>query len=326
MLDKIFGGFSDIAIGMFGFIVLTEGIEWIAHENYIADVIIRWGMVIIVGYGVLKIIVGNILWQLLFGYKAKINIGILDKLYRFLRPIRVQKIIETTDKEDNDEKMLEYVDRIEIARMHFEQKTWRCSSVKFKEFLATLNANKWTIIGTASVGGVALLSGLGVMPPLSPESMEALGDGNLVAIANTTGYIGAALLGLKAMLGAGIESSTEYTARVSAAKAAKTAKAAKKAKTSEQLLETKANLLSKKLGIEPAQAKEILIKKAEKDAKIKLAATEAKKKALAEKKAKKEDLIVEKLAKNLGISKEEAAPIRAAQLAHKSKKPATPKK
>ena len=63
--DNPFKGLvTELVVGFAGACLLTDGISWIAGANEWADFIIRWGMAIIVGYGVLKILLGNIYFHL----------------------------------------------------------------------------------------------------------------------------------------------------------------------------------------------------------------------------------------------------------------------
>lgn len=300
--EQTFGGTIDLAISVVGVMLLTDGSGLIGQANEIADIIIKWGMATIVGYGVLKILLGNILWPLFFGKKLDLNIAILEKFYKFLRPVKVQKMIETTEEEEQ-QKTLEYLDKIEKTRQIFKNKTRRCLGMDFKKVFETLNANKWTILGVAAVATTGALQGLGVIQPVNGEVIDGVFQGQLPELLTMAGTIAAGVLGLKAALGAGIENVDQYKARI-AAKKAKVAKVVDPALVEKQ----EAEKLAKKLGVGADQA--LVIVKARK---------EAANKKVAELNAKKEQLIIAKLAKELGITEDQAKIVRKAQLDKKQK-------
>lgn len=294
-----FGGFGEIIISMAGVFWLTSG-SFLDSASGWANLFIAWGMVIIVGYGVLKTVVGNILWPILFAKKLNLNVGILEKLFRFLKPIKVQRIIETTD-EDNQDKIIEYVEYIEKTRRMFSGKTRRCLGMNFKKILATINANKFTILGVGAVATGAVLQGFGVIPPLSADLINGIMQGDVLDIATTAGLLIGGVAALNAMAGPGIESEAKAKQRVQAKKQGKVI-------DPNAIDENEAKKLAKKLGIEVEQSKLILkskIDKAMKDAQAQQAAKELK--------------IIQKLAKELGITEEQAKAVRVAQIQKQKK-------
>jgi hypothetical protein len=292
----------EIMVGFAGAFLLTDGISWIAGANWFADFIIRWGMAIIVGYGVLKILLGNIMWPLLFAKRFEWKVGLLERLYGFLRPVKAQKMIDESDDEEHEQqKTIEYIDKIEKTRQLFNGKQHGgVPRMNFKNILNGIIANKWTILGIAGVTGAALAGN-----PLDPEKINAMLGGDLATVLTVAGQLGAGFLAVKAAIGPGLETIEKAEARLAKEIELKKAKLANAEKL---LVETKALKLAKQLGIDLEQAKAVV--KAKED------------KAKADKAAmllKKEAAIVAKLAKALAVSEDQAKAIRSAQLAKKAK-------
>jgi hypothetical protein len=295
---------TELMVGMAGAFLLTDGISWIAGANWIADFIIRWGMAVIVGYGVLKILLGNIMWPLIFAKKFEWKVGLLERFYNFLRPIRAQKMIEESDDEEHEqEKTIEYIDRIEKTRQLFNgsEQHGGVQRMNFKNILNGIVANKWTILGIAGVTGAALLG-----QPLNVGTVDAVLGGDLGVALALAGQITAGFLAVKAAIGPGLETTEEAKAREVKALELKKAKAVNAERF---VIETKALKLAKQLGIDLEQAKTVVKAKEEKAKADNAALVAAKEKA-----------IVAKLAKALNVSDEQAKAIRLAQLAKKAKK------
>lgn len=298
------GMITELVVGFAGAFLLTDGIAWIAGANEFADFIIRWGMATIVGYGVLKILLSNIMWPLLFGKKFEWKVGLLERFYNILRPIKAQKIIDESDDEEHEqEKTVEYIDRIEKTRQWFNGREQHggVRRMNIKNILNGILANKWTILGIAGVAGAAMLGN-----PLEAGRIAELLNGNLVEVLAVAGQLGAGFLAVKAAVGPGIESVEQAKAREGKALELKKAKAVNAEKL---MIEGKALRLAKQLGIDLEQAKAVVKAKEEKAQADKAAAV-----------ALKEKAIVLKLAKALNVSEEQAKAIRAAQLAKKAKK------
>lgn len=297
------GMITELVVGFAGAFLLTDGISWIAGANAWADFIIRWGMATIVGYGVLKILLGNIMWPLLFAKKFEWKIGLLDIFYNILRPVKAQKMIDESDDEEHEQqKTVEYIDRIEKTRHLFSGKQHGgVRRMNFKNILNGIVANKWTILGVAGVTGAAILG-----QPLNAETIEAVLGGDMGVVLALGGQIAAGFLAVKAAVGPGLETVEQAEGR--AAKEIELKKA--KAINGEKLvIETKALKLAKQLGIDLEQAKVVVKAKEEK---AKLDRTEIN--------AKKEEAVIAKLAKALNVGMEQAKAIRLAQLAKKAKK------
>jgi hypothetical protein len=295
---------TELMVGMAGAFLLTDGISWIAGANWIADFIIRWGMAVIVGYGVLKILLGNIMWPLIFAKKFEWKVGLLERFYNFLRPIRAQKMIEESDDEEHEqEKTIEYIDRIEKTRQLFNgsEQHGGVQRMNFKNILNGIVANKWTILGIAGVTGAALLG-----QPLNVGTVDAVLGGDLGVALALAGQIAAGFFAIKAAMGPGLETTEEAKAREVKALELKKAKAVNAERF---VIETKALKLAKQLGIDLEQAKTVVKAKEEKAKADNAALVAAKEKA-----------IIAKLAKALNVSDEQAKAIRLAQLAKKAKK------
>ena len=297
------GMITELVVGFAGAFLLTDGISWIAGANEWADFIIRWGMAIIVGYGVLKILLGNIMWPLLFAKKFEWKIGLLERFYNILRPVKAQKMIDESDDEEHEQqKTIEYIDRIEKTRQLFNgEQHGGVQRMNFKNILNGIVANKWTILGIAGVTGAAVLG-----QPLNVGTIEAVLEGDVVVALALGGQILAGYLAVKAAIGPGLETIEQAKAREVKALELKKAKAVNAEKF---VIETKALKLAKQLGIDLEQAKTVV--KAKED------------KAKADKAvevAGKEKAIIVKLAKALNVTDEQAKAIRLAQLAKKAKK------
>ena len=298
------GMITELVVGFAGAFLLTDGISWIAGANEWADFIIRWGMAIIVGYGVLKILLGNIMWPLLFAKKFEWKVGLLERFYNILRPVKAQKMIDESDDEEHEqEKTIEYIDRIEKTRQLFNgsEQHGGVQRMNFKNILNGIVANKWTILGIAGVTGAALLG-----QPLNVGTVEAVLGGDLGVALALGGQIAAGFLAVKAAVGPGLETIEEAKAREVKALELKKAKAVNAERF---VIETKALKLAKQLGIDLEQAKTVVKAKEEKAKADKAAEVAAKEKA-----------IIIKLAKALNVSEEQAKAIRLAQLAKKAKK------
>jgi len=298
------GMITELVVGMAGAFLLTDGISWIAGANWVADFIIRWGMAVIVGYGVLKILLGNIMWPLLFAKKFEWKIGLLERFYSFLRPIKAQKMIDESDDEEHEQqKTIEYIDRIEKTRQLFSgsEQHGGVQRMNFKNILNGIVANKWTILGIAGVAGAAVLG-----QPLGVNTVGAILDGRMDVILSLGGQIVAGFLAVKAAVGPGLETIEQAKAREIKGLELKKAKAVNAEKF---VIETKALKLAKQLGIDLEQAKAVVKAKEEKAKADKATLVAAKEKA-----------IIAKLAKALNVGEEQAKAIRAAQLDKKAKK------
>ena len=298
------GMVTELVVGFAGAFLLTDGISWIAGANEWADFIIRWGMAIIVGYGVLKILLGNIMWPLLFAKKFEWKVGLLERFYNILRPVKAQKMIEESDDEEHEqEKTIEYIDRIEKTRQLFNgsEQHGGVQRMNFKNILNGIVANKWTILGIAGVTGAAVLG-----QPLNVGTVEAVLEGDLGVALALGGQIAAGFFAVKAAVGPGLETIEEAKAREVKALELKKAKAVNAERF---VIETKALKLAKQLGIDLEQAKTVVKAKEEKAKADNAALVAAKEKA-----------VIAKLAKALNVTDEQAKAIRLAQLAKKAKK------
>lgn len=298
------GMITELVVGFAGAFLLTDGISWIAGANEWADFIIRWGMAIIVGYGVLKILLGNIMWPLLFAKKFEWKVGLLERFYNILRPVKAQKMIDESDDEEHEQQTtIEYIDRIEKTRQLFSgsEQHGGVQRMNFKNILNGIVANKWTILGIAGVTGAAVLG-----QPLNVATVEAVLEGDTGVALALAGQILAGYLAVKAAIGPGLETIEQAKAREGKALELKKAQAVNAEKL---VIETKALKLAKQLGIDLEQAKTV-VKAKEDKAKVDKAAEVA----------AKEKAIIVKLAKALNVTDEQAKAIRTAQLAKKAKK------
>jgi hypothetical protein len=298
------GMITELVVGFAGAFLLTDGISWIAGANEWADFIIRWGMAIIVGYGVLKILLGNIMWPLLFAKKFEWKVGLLERFYNILRPVKAQKMIDESDDEEHEQQTtIEYIDRIEKTRQLFSgsEQHGGVQRMNFKNILNGIVANKWTILGIAGVTGAAVLG-----QPLNVGTVEAVLEGDTGVALALAGQIAAGFFAVKAAIGPGLETIEQAKAREGKELELKKAKAVNAEKL---VIETKALKLAKQLGIDLEQAKVVVKAKQDKEKADKVALV-----------ATKEKAIIGKLAKALNVTEEQAKAIRLAQLAKKAKK------
>ena len=211
-------------------------------------------------------------------------------------------IDESDDEEHEQQKTVEYIDRIEKTRHLFSGKQHGgVYRMNFKNILNGIVANKWTILGIAGVTGAAILG-----QPLNAGTIDAILGGDFGVALALGGQIAAGFLAVKAAVGPGIETVEQAQAR--AAKEIELKKA--KALNGEKLvIEGKALKLARQLGIDLEQAKTVVKAKEEKAKADK-----------AQVNAKKEEAVIAKLAKALNVGMEQAKAIRLAQLAKKAKK------
>lgn len=298
-LGGFFDGYGDGLLTLFSAGVLFKISDMMENTIPIANFLVSWGMVIIVGYGVLRITL-NLLWNILFGKNFHWKIGILERLVSRLRPVRAQTIAEATD-EEIEEKALHYMRRLRKVRI-MKKKHGGVRHMGFKDVMHKVNANKWTILGVGSIAGTAVLAATGVINPSAVEDVANIVNGMPVADA-AEGLIAAvtlgagAVLGIKAAIGKGVESTEEFDARKAAEAQEKAEQAQLKASGVLQAQQATQKLV-KKLHIPEAKAKEIVAMQLESKQEVIQAQLEAERQ-------KK----VQKLAKKLHISEAKAAEI-----------------
>lgn len=279
-LQSFFYDFGDGILSIIGAGIFFQ-INTMLDTNAIASSIVNWGMAFIVGYGVIKILL-NIIWHLLFGKGFKWKIGILDILFKRLKPVRAQEIVEATD-EELEEKASRYVKKILRAR---ERKHGGVLFMAMKDVLKNINANKWTLLGVTGATAVTGLAVTGVIDLSTASELLNIAQNvpSTESIVTTAVTAAGIALSVKAALGKGIETTEEYDAR-------KAKEVAAKQVTPESKKAASVAKLVKKLGISEAQAINVYNEQ-QKTA----AAEEAKKNA-----AKNEAAAI-KLSKKLGIS------------------------
>jgi hypothetical protein len=236
----------------------------------------------------------------LFGRNFEWKIGLLDKLFKYLRPVRAQEIAEATE-EEIQEKALQYMRRLGKVRILKSHGGVRLMGIK--NLLQKVNANKWTILGAGALTAGGVLSGLGLVDPASVKDVADMVVNGLPleqgaeGIATFVGLGAAGVAVYKSIFGKGIESVEQFQARK--AEEAKVKLEQKQLKASGQVQAQKAvtNLVNK-LHIPEAQAKEIIA-----------AQVKAKQEVEALKQKQVEDKKVQALAKKLGVTPEKAVEI-----------------
>lgn len=303
-LSNVLDGYGDGIAAILGYGVLVRINDMMNNSVDWANFLVSWGMVFIVGYGVLRITL-NLLWNILFAKNFSWKVGILDKLFRYLRPVRAQEIAEATD-EEIQEKALQYMRKLGKVRMMKSHGGVKLMGIK--EVFKTVKANKWTIAGVGALGVAGLLAATGAIDTAVVEDIVGVVQGTMPIEEAGEGLFTAAGLGvvaalsIKAALGKGVESVEQYEKRIEAERVAK--EQLKEAKANGQVvdIQAQAEKLSKKLHIPIEKATEIV------KAQQAVLAQEAAELA-AQKKAKK----VAALAKKLHISEEQAKQVVDAQ-------------
>lgn len=294
LFTSINNGYSDGVISLLSAGVFVQTKSMMNESFGVAVFIVNWGMAFIVGYGVIRITF-NLIWNILFGKDFQWKIGILERLFRKLKPIKAQEIAERSDTE-TDEKTKHYLNKVVKAR---NRKRGGMIKMGFKKFVQKVNANKWTIMGVGSVVGLGVLTATGVLDPVAAkELVTGVAGANSATIQNGILTIAAATvttaIGVRGVVGKGPENVEEYQERKSEEKEAKMAR--KKAKLDGTLdaERTKAKLM-KKFNINEAKAEELVkdqLEAAKKEAELKEKEKQAKQ--------------VAKIAKKLGVSEEKA--------------------
>lgn len=292
---KFTDGYGDGILTLVGAGVVYQVNDMINNSVTWANIFVSWGMVFIVGYGVVRIAL-NLLWNILFGRNFHWKVGLLDRLFRKLKPVRAQEIAEATD-EEIQEKALQYIRK--FKRVRKLKKHGGVKKMSIKNVIQQVNANKWTILGVGSIVATGAMAATGVVSADTLDQVVGLVNGMPIeqaseGLISATAMGATAFLGIKAALGKGIETTDEYKARKEQEAQLKAEEAELKA--SGKLAAQKAvNKLVVKLHIPEVQAKEIVA--------VQLKA----KQDLEDLKAKQaHDRKVQKLAAKLHISPEQA--------------------
>ena len=264
------------------------------------------GMFIIIWYGVLKILI-NIIWKFLFGKPLIWEVGLLEMLFKKLRPVYVQRVADMTDKELEETTDI-YVNKLHKLRQKlFNNKQGGVARMEKLKGLAKIVlrkvwANKKTNAAIATVGAIAITGAAYLAHARLGFNPLGLSQHDFVKLL-TVEAIAAVGLVLPGVLGAGYQTVEQYE-KMSVAK--KRVKAAKKQAKIEGNVVTpakEAEKLAKKLGIAIEAALPIVQEQ-----------VRAKQAAAVKKKQAGEKLAIEKLAKKLFISEDQARIIRAEQL------------
>lgn len=271
----------------------------------IMDSLIQVGMLIIIWYGVIKILL-NLLWRFLFGKKLEWKIGILELFFGRLKPVYAQRTAEMTDAEI-DEKTERYLEQIsKVTHKITKDDTRRCCKMKFVKNLAAkarVNLKTNTAIGTVgalvvAAGGYIASGDVAVVDTV----YNAVGIGPAEALAATA--VAAAGLVVPGILGKGRQTQEEFAKMLKEKKDAKEAKkAAKAAGAPAKTVQERAEAYAKKHNLSVQLATQIV---KEQDAKAAQEAAEAKK--------AREEKIVAKIAKKQNVSEAMARQIRADQI------------
>lgn len=204
----------------------------------------------------------------------------------------VQRIVDSDDKEF-DEKVEQKLRKISrFSRTFRKQKEdRRCSELgRFKSALEKLNANKYSILGTATALGAVGVGAYEVLG-LSEEAVASMG---VIDALTAGGFIGAAGLTIKGIVGKGFESTDEYKARkAEEAKKKADAKAGKQF-DSEEAIKAEAKIIAKKHEVDEDKAMELAKHKVEKRKQEAKRAAALERGKQAEKFAKKEGVSVDR--------------------------------
>lgn len=256
---EFLGGIGDTAAMALSFFLITGATSKGTGSVTNLDALISLGMFIIIWYGVMKIFL-NMLWHFLFAKKFHWKIGVLEMLHNRLKPVHAQRIVDSDDK-DFDEKVEKNIRNIQKLGKNFRKKEKRrCQELsRIKKALSQLNANKYSALGTVTALGAV---GVGAYEVLG-LSEEAVATAGIVEALTAGGFLGAAGLTIKGILGKGLENPEEYNARKESE--AKNKAAYKEGKTnSDAMIKAEADRLAKKLSISDEKALELAKDKAEK--------------------------------------------------------------
>lgn len=270
----------------------------------VINIFIQLGMVIIIWYGVMKIVL-NVVWKLFFGKKFEWKVGILEIFLRRLRPVFAQSIIDQTE-DDLEEKTDRYVASInKVARRIRKDNTRRCCTMSvIKNLLAKLNVNKKTNTAVGTIGALAVSVGgyfasdVGVIQ----QAYDAMGISPAGVLAATS--IAAVALVIPGVLGTGRQTKEQFEIMLEKKKVERLAK--KVAKTAGVPKKTQADRAAdyaKKNNISVALAMQIV---KEQDAKAQADA--------AQKREAREEKVIASIAKKSKVSIEMAKQIRIDQL------------
>ena len=96
------------------FVLYQDSVEGQSLTNIeVIDYVIRFGMLIIVWYGVIKIVL-NVVWRILFGKPLLWKVGILEVFFGRLKPVYAQRMADITDAEieEKTERYLESFNKV----------------------------------------------------------------------------------------------------------------------------------------------------------------------------------------------------------------------
>ncbi len=120
--------------------------------NGTLEMLINVGMVILVYYGVFRIIV-KLSYKLLTGRELQITKGLLDYLTEFTRPVKVTNLAENAGELENEDKIVDAVGKRLTEKIKLA-KTPRTNKMKekLKNAIAYCKANPKTFLGLFAVG------------------------------------------------------------------------------------------------------------------------------------------------------------------------------
>lgn len=243
----------------------------------------------------------------MFGKPLIWEVGLLEMLFKKLRPVYVQRVADMTDKELEETTDI-YVNKLHKLRQKlFNNKQGGVARMEKLKGLAQgvlkkVWANKKTNAAVATVGAMAITGAAyfaNTQLGFNPLGLEQADFINLLAAEAVSGI---ALIA-PGVLGAGYQTVEQFEKMSAVKKRVKVAK--KQAKVEGKVITPakEAEKLAKKLGITLEAALPIVQEQAK-----------AKQQVVAKKREAVEQLAVRKLAKKLHISEEQAKVVRAEQI------------
>lgn len=142
VVGNVFSDLKETVAGIVMMIVYKGTIEGTPITNVeFINVLITVGMFIIIWYGVIKIF-ANVIWKFLFGKQLEWKVGVLEILFRKLKPVYLQKVASMTD-EELEETTDTYVQKLHKLRQKITKDNTRrcCGLEKIKAFAKSVLKN-----------------------------------------------------------------------------------------------------------------------------------------------------------------------------------------
>ena len=290
------------------FVLYQDSVEGQSLTNIeVIDYVIRFGMLIIVWYGVIKIVL-NVVWRILFGKPLLWKVGILEVFFGRLKPVYAQRMADITDAEIEEKTERYFESFSKVTKKITKDDTRRCCKMNvFKNMLAKMNVNKKTNTAIGTLGALAVGAG-GYFAEMNGVPVSNVIGVPIEAVVAASALASVGLV-LPGVLGAGRQSKEQFEVMLKQKKDAKLAKKkAKAAGVPKQTLGERAVAYAKKNNVSEALALQVI---KEQDAKAQAEA--------ALKREAREEKIIASIVKKQNISPEMAKALRADQITRLAK-------